>query len=676
VQQARRWVDQGQQTLRQIKMVASWSAQILVYPIYAFFQTSRLLGNQVERSVEHWRSRLKQGESGEHPFQPQPLGLTSDVPLVKVLRTIQSLGIHSDLPIDTGIPEGYVRGIAMELESRSLILVTNHNQPLDILSLKEQQSLQQFMTWQVANYSRKARLWELTGFVAKRFGQILDAPVQTLLPEFTKSDGLLQTTWQRVQALLPGSPQANQPILQTLQQVKYRISGRDFLAQNLSEKKIPENVRLALNLTVEASSIVQAPDLNQIVIRGVASLLDQRTLVLVTNQNQMLDVLTLEQQHLVRQRITWEVANYLRDLKLKQRKQGLLPFRVPSEQSPVLLPVRFFYKLMAWMQWGTVAIATNLFQAASRFRAASRANLPLMASSQFFPISHQASPQKLSPFPFFQRPLLSPSLRPDLPFINLPFINLPFINREIAPIGQQELWSNLLKQLWQKLAPVLVPLTASLPLLGTHSAIVVAPPAGALQSVTKNQSSLTAQAPSLGLAQAMLQPIAQAVVKAIRSTGQLVHLSPKPSSNALNVHQPDFHPSNFSQGDPYQSLFSHLASNLPNAYLPIPYSPNQEIGNGLSRLDGSINSGTVVHHQVMASEVIRDGALCYESVANQETTRHQTAGNYIDTEAKLMGYEQSWLERIIRWLDLCLLWLEEWAIKLWNLLLNGIARFR
>jgi hypothetical protein len=52
-------------------------------------------------------------------------------------------------------------------------------------------------------------------------------------------------------------------------------------------------------------------------------------------------------------------------LKLHHQGDGLKPLQPSRETSRVLPPVRAFQRLMAWMQSGSVAIATNLFQEAN-----------------------------------------------------------------------------------------------------------------------------------------------------------------------------------------------------------------------------------------------------------------------------------------------------------------------
>jgi hypothetical protein len=99
------------------------------------------------------------------------------------------------------------------------------------------------------------------------------------------------------------------------------------------------------------------------VIQGVASLLATRTLVLVTVQNQILDILTPQQQQKLSSRISWEVADLLRQRRLAQASEHQIQRRLATlDQHPVWLPARLFWQVMEWVQTSPVAIAANLFQ--------------------------------------------------------------------------------------------------------------------------------------------------------------------------------------------------------------------------------------------------------------------------------------------------------------------------
>ena len=112
-------------------------------------------------------------------------------------------------------------------------------------------------------------------------------------------------------------------------------------------------------------------------IQGIASLLEQRRLVLVTPDNQILDILTQEQQRQLRQRIIWEVADYWYYHRVRSAKNaGRLP--TFSRNHRVLAPVRWFWRTMSWIQASPVALSLNLFGELSvvRFVTASQDPVP------------------------------------------------------------------------------------------------------------------------------------------------------------------------------------------------------------------------------------------------------------------------------------------------------------
>ncbi|NES24198.1 MAG: hypothetical protein F6K41_36120, partial [Symploca sp. SIO3E6] len=126
----------------------------------------------------------------------------------------------------------------------------------------------------------------------------------------------------------------------------------------------------------------------QLPIQGIASLLSNRNLVLVATQNQILEVLTLEQQQKLSAQISWEVANLLRQRRLKLSSNlQLAPRTLISLVQPRLLPpVKLFWQLMAWIQTSPVAIAANLFGESQ-----------LACSTTILPEQTQLSPKQLQP---------------------------------------------------------------------------------------------------------------------------------------------------------------------------------------------------------------------------------------------------------------------------------------
>ena len=106
-----------------------------------------------------------------------------------------------------------------------------------------------------------------------------------------------------------------------------------------------------------ASAIV-----GQAKVQGIASFIPARTLVLVGRENQILDILTPEQQEMLEGRITWEIANGgsgRREIAQKELKFNLgLESAAKKAQLP---PVRRFWELMAWVQTSPVALKRNQF---------------------------------------------------------------------------------------------------------------------------------------------------------------------------------------------------------------------------------------------------------------------------------------------------------------------------
>jgi hypothetical protein len=87
-----------------------------------------------------------------------------------------------------------------------------------------------------------------------------------------------------------------------------------------------------------------------LVIRGIASLIDDRKLVLVNDKNQILDILNSQQQQQLERRIFIEIGNY---------------WMARNTVDPELKPQKKPNRLLAWMQTSPLAISLNLFQEAT-----------------------------------------------------------------------------------------------------------------------------------------------------------------------------------------------------------------------------------------------------------------------------------------------------------------------
>lgn len=426
VRQTQRWIDQSSVALRSLKLTLSWSAQILLYPIYAAFQTMRLAGAKVQQGLEL-------GSAGRIPTQPdvpeppasppaQPGMITADTPLEQVLRKLQALELPVSLPIVLPIststrsgllptdstvgsggthppslsagstaslahPDGSqmpagdrslvaVRGIATSLETRSLVLVTCENQILDILNPDQQAHLQQRIVWELAQYGRDRRIEQSTQRFLARLP--IPAAAEWFLASKRTAQRCLNWIRPRPTPAIAGL-NADLPIQQALLTVQ-EFSFSQPIPVLLPASAIPgttaatvprlpssgELIRTEPNLMPSGAVAVPPVAEATVFIQGLATVLETRSLVLVTSQNQLLNILTAEQQAQIQQKIIWEVAHYGRYLQIRQTTHRALSRVHPSpDDSLVLPPVRAFQRLMAWVQSGPVAIAANVFQEAS-----------------------------------------------------------------------------------------------------------------------------------------------------------------------------------------------------------------------------------------------------------------------------------------------------------------------
>ena len=90
-----------------------------------------------------------------------------------------------------------------------------------------------------------------------------------------------------------------------------------------------------------------------LVIRGISCVIENRQLVLTTADNEILDVLSLEQQTLLKQSIRAEMANYWYERRLQwsisQKMLGFIPL-VNEQTEKVLPPVQLFYQTLHWLE--------------------------------------------------------------------------------------------------------------------------------------------------------------------------------------------------------------------------------------------------------------------------------------------------------------------------------------
>ena len=106
------------------------------------------------------------------------------------------------------------------------------------------------------------------------------------------------------------------------------------------------------------------PQPKQLTVQGLAIMLTNRHLVLVSSDNQIYDLLSPQQQKDLQLLIRDVSADYWQQTRLVtgkiNPKISTLP-TIKSQQSELSLPLKLFWQLMGWVQKSRVAIACNLF---------------------------------------------------------------------------------------------------------------------------------------------------------------------------------------------------------------------------------------------------------------------------------------------------------------------------
>ncbi len=353
VRQVQRLLDRSQTTVRRVQVAASWSAQILLYPVYALFQTGRLLSQTLERSQDEARLQLElEVERYDIPLTVEAAPLTAETALHNVLQTLQAFDLPSNCTVQFQAPET-IRAIASQLDSHDLVLVTNYNQLLALPDPAQQAWLQQRLVYEIASYNQQYRTRSL--------------PFQPVIRAF---QGLAHTLRRRFSAPAPLPPSPTTQLLPPPTELTADLPiQRSLLTVRQWMTTTP--VRLVQSEPGGRSLAATPPaalKAARIQIRGVASLLPTRQLVLISRTNDVVDILTPEQAALLQQRMAWETAHYQRYLRLQaEAATPLIPFQPPSANRFLLPPIRAFQRLMAWMQTTPVAQATNLFQEAVWF---------------------------------------------------------------------------------------------------------------------------------------------------------------------------------------------------------------------------------------------------------------------------------------------------------------------
>ncbi|OUC15880.1 MAG: hypothetical protein B0A82_04745, partial [Alkalinema sp. CACIAM 70d] len=146
---------------RNFKLAAIWGAQLSLYPIYAIFQASRLVGKQLNAGVRQAALWLTAGvEQSDEPVATDAAIQTVISALTQ--NTIAPAPVGQVDPLLALLTEGTeIRGVASLVSTQRMVLVAKDNQLLDVLTQSQQHQLKRRIILELALYYRYWRRHQL-----------------------------------------------------------------------------------------------------------------------------------------------------------------------------------------------------------------------------------------------------------------------------------------------------------------------------------------------------------------------------------------------------------------------------------------------------------------------------------------------------------------------------------
>ncbi|MDJ1184527.1 hypothetical protein [Roseofilum casamattae] len=150
------FIDKGTRALRHVKVAAEWTVQVVVYPLYWAFQSGRYVNHQFHTRVSPWFG------------QPDAPISEADTPILEVLQEVTQLDLppipapetQTSVPIPSSpypVSQLLIQGIATQLNSGKLVLVSTDNHCLDLLNPPQQQKIQDAIVRELANTAYQKR---------------------------------------------------------------------------------------------------------------------------------------------------------------------------------------------------------------------------------------------------------------------------------------------------------------------------------------------------------------------------------------------------------------------------------------------------------------------------------------------------------------------------------------
>lgn len=142
---------------RRLKTEATWGAQTLAYLAYGLIQALNPTqqSRRLDAGTDNITAANKLLASAEEPFQ-------------QALLAVKELYYPTQLDQPAPLPKSYsstclvaIQGVATELATRHLVLVTTANEPLDLLTPQQQKQIYRRIFWAIFNYRCATRFTQV-----------------------------------------------------------------------------------------------------------------------------------------------------------------------------------------------------------------------------------------------------------------------------------------------------------------------------------------------------------------------------------------------------------------------------------------------------------------------------------------------------------------------------------
>lgn len=238
--QSQRFGDSVGRTWRTIRVSANWSLEALLYPVFALIQKAVNSADKQLRHAQAPQQKQLNSDNNTIEYKKTPDCDTAIVHMLQMVKKIPSrpentlnsvaekldyVKYHQQLEINDTVKAylSKVQGIATHLGNKHIVLVTADNKVLDILTLKQQQMIQDKIVAEVAEYWR---LWHLSSKQVQSN--------KNLLPEI---DQLLHKLTGASIIPTEDNLEQNQEIVTNLSTQSY-ISGLDTIVAHLESSML------------------------------------------------------------------------------------------------------------------------------------------------------------------------------------------------------------------------------------------------------------------------------------------------------------------------------------------------------------------------------------------------------------------------------------------------------